>query len=127
MVAAEVTRRPGTDRAKDPPPNVGGYVLWFLCASLALWLLFVKRPNPHPPSPRLRRTGPNHLPPGEGSVSRAAASCWLDLDGNPVHIAEQFERSVDQLKTHKKALVTRADAERFLGGSYRDAKQGSGA
>lgn len=42
-----------------------------------------------------------------------AASDWLALHGNPVHIAEQFGHSVDQLKTHYKALVTRADAEPF--------------
>ena len=42
-----------------------------------------------------------------------AASYWLALDGNPIHVAEQLGHSVVQLKTHYKALVTRADAERF--------------
>lgn len=42
-----------------------------------------------------------------------AASYWLALDGNLVHIAEQLGHSVDQLKAHYKALVTRVDAERF--------------
>lgn len=40
---------------------------------------------------------------------------WLALDANPVHIAEQLGHSVDPSKTHDKALVTPADAERFRG------------
>ncbi len=44
-----------------------------------------------------------------------AASYWLAMDGNPVTVAEQLGHSVAQLKTHYKALVTRADAERFWG------------
>ncbi len=44
-----------------------------------------------------------------------AASYWLAVDGNPVNVAEQLGHSVAQLKTHYKALVTRADAERFWG------------
>ncbi|MBL9138668.1 MAG: hypothetical protein JNK85_22555 [Verrucomicrobiales bacterium] len=53
-----------------------------------------------------------------------AASYWLALDGNPVHIAEQLGHSVDQLKTHYKALVTRADAERFWGLIPRGSRKG---
>lgn len=44
-----------------------------------------------------------------------AASYWLALDGNPVHIAEQLGQSVAQLKTHYQALLTRAAAVRFWG------------
>jgi integrase len=43
-----------------------------------------------------------------------AASYWLALDGNPIQVAEQLGHSVAQLKTHYKALVTRAEAERFF-------------
>jgi integrase len=42
-----------------------------------------------------------------------AASYWLALDGNPVAVAEQLGHSVAELKTHYRALVTRAVAERF--------------
>jgi hypothetical protein len=42
-----------------------------------------------------------------------AASYWLAVDGNAVNVADQLGHSVAQLKTHDKALVTRADAERF--------------
>lgn len=42
-----------------------------------------------------------------------AASYWLALDGNPVAVAEQLGHSVTELKTHYRALVTRAVAERF--------------
>jgi integrase len=43
-----------------------------------------------------------------------AASYWLAFDGNPIQVSEQLGHSVAQLKTHYKALVTRAEAERFF-------------
>jgi integrase len=62
---------------------------------------------------------PRHAPLGvswpKDITRHTAANYWLALDGNPVHIAEQLGHSVDQLKTHYKALVTCTDEERFWG------------
>jgi integrase len=43
----------------------------------------------------------------------SAASYWLAIDGNPLHIAEQLGHTVSELKSSYKVLVTKAEAQRF--------------
>jgi integrase len=43
----------------------------------------------------------------------SAASYWLASEGSAAHVAEMLGHSERTLKSHYKALVTKAEAERF--------------